>query len=268
MTSDELSRVKQVICAVGYFRGEPKVRRPTEAETPDFGGQATVVDGPENPPFEILGTGFLVRQRTVLTNKHVRLLLDGARHDGIPKHLFRVVFHQVLTDGRGVLFHYRRISHSAWIREMDIAVIAFIPDVNPYCDELSPATFGQTLAARVGTPVMVPGYAFGSNGLEDTAIVRQRREYRIGPVAHYGFVSAVSRRLSGGGVDRLALDVRTVTGMSGAPVCSTDTGRVVGIHYGGTDLLAAFAFPLDLPRVRAILANWDDRVKLLQPFLQ
>jgi len=82
----------------------------------------------------------------------------------------------------------------------------------------------------------------------------------LGPIVQSGYISGVYRLGTDFSHHRIMLDARTDDGMSGAPVCTTDTGTVIGIHYGGIAWLSAHAMPLSVPRMRVQLDAWDRTV--------
>ena len=70
-------RLRSSVCAVGYLTV------PLEQHRLD----------PANPDFYIVGTGFLISETTVLTNRHVlEVLYDAEDNDGIPKDRFLISF--------------------------------------------------------------------------------------------------------------------------------------------------------------------------------
>jgi hypothetical protein len=76
---------------------------------------------------------------------------------------------------------------------------------------------------------------------------------RADPAAWY--ISAIAPYDEGVVVERILLDLRTSPGMNGSPVFDAATGRVIGIHDAGSELITAFAIPLDQKTVDSIAAG-------------
>jgi Trypsin-like peptidase domain len=250
--------MKSIVCAVGYFK---HAERPHENRPDGLGGtaNASAASNPYSPAFKIIGSGFLVRKQTVLTNRHVVHAIRRLKTANVHQDAFRVLFDQCVEGGAVPLDC--PFLGSAWIRETDVGVIEVLPKSVSYFANLSPARFGRCADTTVGLPISVVGYAFGSEGLIDDNDAGQAVAYRVGPMLHQGFISATS--FSGGQLDRLVLDVRTAKCMSGSPVFAAQGGKVIGIHDGGINLVSAFAYPLDIPKCRTILNRWDAQKALL-----
>jgi trypsin-like peptidase len=258
--AETVAAIKAPVCAVGYLTGTSQLRAATAAEQTAYGLPASVMLADSRArAFKILGTGFLVRPQTVITNQHILRDIATLRRSGVASTRFRVVFHQAATKGptRGVLALRPKWTYSAWIREVDIGFIHFSATPGEFVANLRPVEFPAHFVARVGDEVMVPGYALGSELVEEEDDAGETREYRIGPVVQRGVISAIARVGQSGSVYRLLLDVQTARGMSGAPVFNACGDAVVGIHYSGVGKAAEFAIPLDVAAIRTLLAVWD-----------
>ncbi len=159
------------------------------------------------PVGHIQGTGFLIRNDVVLTNRHLV--------DGLNSHVEKTA----ISPDRRILIFIRSIKGSVfheyytWSKvtiidtpEYDLALIGISGDDEPGSHE--PLSFQSILDIEVGMEIGTYGYAFGS-ALTERQELSPTRVYRFGPVLQQGFVSAIAPYSDGHRVDRLLLDART-----------------------------------------------------------
>ena len=83
------------------------------------------LENPQAPYFKVVGTGFLVRETTAITNRHViEGLFDNQANYGFPSSQFFLSF--VVPDGKGGFQNtIRMIRHFASLDNLDIGFIEF-----------------------------------------------------------------------------------------------------------------------------------------------
>jgi hypothetical protein len=214
---------------------------------------------------KIVGTGFLIRHDTVLTCRHViAKTLQARQLKGKPDHPLIAVFFVASEKSIDLRFHAWR--NYGWLNPPldDVGAViidepdAAIRDRQPPLEVLSPYTI------RTGDAVAVIGYPFGTAALVDQNAEGGPRLYRFGPVIQRGFVSAIAPMGHGARVDRLLLDVRTTSAMSGGAVLALASSRIVGVHTGGFETdpaTLAFAAPLNSSIVEVLLRQVDRMLK-------
>jgi S1-C subfamily serine protease len=226
--------------------------------------RAQFVENPNalmQPILKIIGTGFLVAPRTVLTNRHVasnllayckrerlsedeRVLMFGRPHgDAMVQSAHKILRIAIVTDPK-------------WA---DVALIRFAVDDGDPVGVLSPVPLLNHFRAEVGDPMVVYGYAYG-----DALMKRPQGDddgvYRFGPILHHGYVSAIAPFDHSSLVDRLLLDVRTAKGMSGSPVFDPLRKEVVAVHDAGIDGMnfegmIAFGLPISADLIATLMTN-------------
>lgn len=220
--------IKKQTCAIGVLR--------TTVEQ--------FCSNPAESSFRILGTGFLIAKRLVITNRHVLTALKAyCDKESLPLDRRYVAF--VHPTGDAVAQIFREIERTAISIEdgFDVGLIVFKGDAADTLNLTVPAAIPSNHQSEVGDPIAVYGYAFGEVLLKRQVDDRQVI-YRFGPILQQGFISAVAPYDHSGVIDRFLLDVRTAKGMSGGPVFDCQTGTIIGIHNAGIDDTVAFAIPL------------------------
>ncbi|MCC6536061.1 MAG: trypsin-like peptidase domain-containing protein, partial [Bryobacterales bacterium] len=220
--------------------GEEPYRRRLQAALPAIGR----VEIPEHPSIPYAGTGFLVGHGLMMTNRHVAELF-------------------VVGLGRGEL-QFRSDVDSAGIdfrRELDSPASEFfaikkILMVHPYWDMalfeiegLSASREPLTLEAipagdLAGAEIAVVGYPAQDprNDLDlQTRIFGGK--YRVKRLQPGQVRGARETRSFGHPVAAMTHDSSTLGGNSGSALINVETGRVVGLHFGGVYLDANFAVP-------------------------
>ncbi|WP_129649364.1 S1 family peptidase [Peristeroidobacter agariperforans] len=179
----------------------------------------------------IVGTGFLIGSRTIVTAGHVSAELHkegvvGYRRmaafatlspDGVPGFDMVPTTYMATISGSKIDAFDIRSSADISLLRLDRAV-----DYPP----LRPADEGDLV---VGRPVAVCGYPSGARLLFGGTDVE-----RVGPTFQYGFISGVSPSnfVPGSHATGFLASYLTAQTLSGAPVFS-DRGKVLGIHWGG-----------------------------------
>jgi V8-like Glu-specific endopeptidase len=235
-----LNHLRNAVCAVGYLR----------THLVDF-----TRNFEEAEQFEIVGTGFLVREEVVITNRHVIDSLDSETRKGGIADSQQFVLFVIPRPGGRLTITPRQIRHKHCLRNasIDIAFIQF-KVVNPeHFDGVAPVEIDDPRTIRVSEHIAAFGYPHGNALLESGGRVR-----RWGPVLQQGWISGVSpwERLVVE-PDEFLLDLRAAEGISGSPVFRPATGKVFGVIHSGkgrddAPTTTAFAQPLSAD----LLAKW------------
>ena len=265
-----LHRLRNGVCAVGYLM-QPLA---------DYSKVFRLAGN-----FKVVGTGFLVRDDVVITNRHViDNLEDGARTDNIRDSQWFLIF--VLPDsmtapprlaigstpgvpivqspkvrlkGRQARYAYRLRD-----RRLDVAFIEFhIGDAKNFRDA-RPVDIDDPRTLQVSEEIAAFGYPHGEALMERDGSVN-----RWGPVLQQGWISGISPYEGLGTPDEFLLDLRAAEGISGAPVFKPSTGTVCGVLHSGTfdktrgDAVTTTAFAQ--PISGALLADWLAEFDLNRP---
>lgn len=231
--------IRNGVCAVGYLR------EPLE----------TYLQHPESGIFEVVGTGFLVGNTTVLTNRHViGALLGEEVTQVVPRSQFFIQFVVPGHDG-SLRVVPRMIREVSYLGDpgADIGFIRYAIVHEHHFESIQPLAVVENWNLAVSEEVGVCGYPYG------TRMFACGLTFRWGPVVQQGHISAVSPFDTTGIPAEILLDVRTAAGMSGAPVFRPATGEVIGIHYAGIEATTAFAIPLSRGTVTAGLGRFSER---------
>jgi S1-C subfamily serine protease len=231
-----LYRVRNAVCCVGY------------TTVP----RSQYIQDPFKPYFKVVGTGFLVRETTIATNRHVvDGLIDTQLENGFPDDQRVLIFVAPRDDGKMqiVVRLIREIGRLAE-RELDVGFIEFRIGPEDQFKDISPLEIQDSWDLKVSEDIAVCGYPYGHAMLQ-----RDKRVYRWGPVIQSGFISAISPFDVDITPDEILLDVRVATGMSGAPIFRPTDGIVLGILHSGWEAITA----LGLPLTNAIMAEWLTR---------
>jgi hypothetical protein len=236
------ARIRLATCAIGALKV----------------GLEEFANDPSDPRFKILGTGFLIAPRLVLTNRHVALNLNAfLEKDSAPKDRRYAAF--LRPNGEGLTQSFHEFEKIAIVKDQhyDVGLITLRSDSMHPPGE--PVLTSTDASYQVGDPVGVYGYAFGE-GLLKREFGERERIYRFGPVLQQGYISGLAPYDLAGLVDRILLDVRTAKGMSGAPVFDPRTGCVIGLHSSGIDDTVAFAIPISSDMIMAFCQAAKDSV--------
>ena len=218
-----IQRVKPGICAIGYLSV------PADKYVKDL----------TKPYLKVVGSGFLVRETTVITNRHViQGLLSAQSELGFEDDQKILQFVYPRSGGWQQAFctfkHYGMVTNAA----LDFGLIEFVRRSETEFEQCQPLTLGNPSAVAVGDAVAALGYPYGTSMLAEDG-----RVYRFGAVLQQGYVSAIAP-FDGHKPDRFLLDIRTAGGMSGCPVLDSASGEVIGVHYAGMEATIAAAPPL------------------------
>ena len=190
---------------------------------------------PRAPYFQVVGTGFLVRPTTAITNRHViQGLFSQQANLGFPSTQFFLSF--IVPDGKGNFRNtVRMIRHFASLDTLDVGFVEFKIVYEEHFKDIHPLKLASKIDFKLTEKVAVCGYPYGSAILK-----RDSKIYRWGPVFQQGSISAISPFDGATEPDEILLDVRTAGGMSGSPIFRPKTGEVIGIHYAGIEATTAF----------------------------
>ena len=197
--------------------------------------------------FHVIGTGFLVRETTVITNRHViECLFEQQSLNEFPSTQFFLSF--IIPDGKGSFRNtLRMIRHFATLDSIDIGFVEFKIVIEEHFKNIHPLNISTMFDFSLTEEVAVCGYPYGTSMLK-----RESQLYRWGPVIQQGSISAISPFDGATNPDEILLDVRTAAGMSGAPIFKPANGEVIGIHYAGWEATTA----LGLPLIQSFVDNW------------
>lgn len=208
------------------------------------------------PLLKIFGTGFLVAPRTVLTNRHVATnLLAFCAREGLSEDERVLMFGRPHGDAMVQSVHkILRVTIITAPKWADVALIRFAADEGDPVGALSPVPVPNHFRAEVGDSIVVYGYAYG-----DALLKRPQGDddsvYRLGPILHHGYMSAIAPFDHSESIDRLLLDVRTAKGMSGSPVFDPVRKEVIAVHDAGYDNTVAFGLPISADLIGTLMAN-------------
>jgi S1-C subfamily serine protease len=239
-----VDRIHNSVCAIGYL---PIPLKEWKAKAASH-------------PFKVVGSGFLVRATTVMTNRHViRDLLVAAEADYIPDDQLFISFIAPIGHGK-VLNTVRMVRRRVGIlgTDADIGFIEFKREPAEHFEHIHPLAIDETGELQVTEEVYVCGYPHGNRLMEKDGEI-----YRLGPVMQHGYISGLSPFGRATHPDEILLDVRTARGMSGSPVFRPGTGAVIGIHneaIGSSVGVSTTAFAIPLRRAPVIdwLSKFDE----------
>lgn len=242
-----LNRVRNGVCAVGYL-------------TVPLGDYVKYYELPGM--FKVVGTGFLVRDTTVITNGHV---IDDLRSEQGKEYIpdTQLFLSFVVPRRNGPLgITVRLIRHTGFVRNgrIDIGFIEFEIVHPEHFQDIAPLAIDEAFGLEVSEHIGAFGYPHGSTLSEKDG------RLRWGPVLQQGWVSGVSPYEGSGTVDEVLLDLRAEEGMSGSPIFRPSTGSAAGILHSGIrakssderfGTTTAFGQPLDRSTLWKWLAEYD-----------
>jgi len=234
-----ISRVRNGVCAVGYLtvplnKYLRKIR---------------------SPFFQVVGTGFLIREATVITNRHViNALMMRQANLGFPSSQFFIQFYAPTNEPQPNLT-IRMIRHFSVLsnESLDIGFLEFDIIDETHFHDISPLDIASTFDFHVSDEIAICGYPYGT-----AMLTKNSKVYRWGPIIQQGYISAVSPFDNVTEPDELLLDIRTAGGMSGAPIFKPSTGEVIGIHHSGREATTAYGLPFTNKTLNNWLEVFDD----------
>jgi endonuclease G len=218
--------------------GEKAARATLEAALPAIGR----VELPDHPSLPYGGTGFVVGDGLLMTNRHVaELFASGLGRDElsfIPGQSAAVDFLRERDRPDSLLFQIRRVAmvHPYW--DMALLVVDGLATVDPLrLSTVPPGDLREHDVAVVGYPALDPRNAvdiqnkiFG--GVFNIKRLQPGKLREVTDIRSFGHpVAAVTH------------DSSTLGGNSGSAVVDVASGEVVGLHFAGLYLEANYAVP-------------------------
>lgn len=243
--SDIYRSVRNGVCAIGYLTQPLDVYR----------------QNLESDIFQVIGTGFLVDEPIVITNRHViGALFDSMITNIVPKNQLFIQF--VAPDEYAKLrLVPRMIREVSYLDnpKLDIGFIKYKVVIEEHFESIEPLPIVSSWDLKVSERVGICGYPYGTY-LQTSGLV-----FRWGPVVQQGHISAVSPFDTTDLPEEILLDVRTARGMSGAPIFRPETGDVIGVHYAGIEATTAFGIPVTSDTVAAGIGEFDKNRRVWNP---
>jgi len=235
---ESLRELRNGVCGIGYLTV------PMEEYSKD----------PTRPFFKVVGTGFLVRTTTILTNRHViELMLSTQRDTGFSDNQRLLMF--VYPQGEfGMGVGFAKMKKFGYITDpsLDVGICEVGPLPEEALGQIKPLDLRKDERLTIGDPIAVCGYPYGHSMLHKNSKV-----YRWGPVVQQGFISALSPFDTAKEPEEILLDVRAAGGMSGAPVFRLDDGKIIGILHSTWEATTALALTIRQEAVDAWLKQHD-----------
>lgn len=219
--------------------GKGKIKKRIEAALPSIGR----IELPNHPKLPYGGTGFVVGQNLLMTNRHVaEIFATGLGNEGL---LFR--------SGHTAGIDFKKENNGGSTSYFRVAKILMI---HPYWDMALLVTEGLnshhkplTLSVQhpgdmAGREVAVIGYpapddrndlAVQNRVFRDLFYVKRMQPGKLGPRARI--------ESFGHFVDSITHDSSTLGGNSGSAAIDVETGHVVGLHFMGLYLKTNYAVP-------------------------
>ena len=236
--------------------GKKAARATIQAALPAIGR----VELPNHPSLPYGGTGFVVGDGLLMTNRHVaELFATGLGRETlsfIPGQSAAVDFLRERDRPESLLFQIRRVAmvHPYW--DMALLVVEGLSSVTPLSlSTAQPEDLRERDVVVVGYPALDPRNAVDVQNRIFAGVfnVKRLQPGRLRDVE--------SIRSFGHAVEAVTHDSSTLGGNSGSAVVDVKTGDVVGLHFAGVYLEANYAVPAhELARDRRVVeagVNFD-----------
>ncbi|SFO69907.1 endonuclease G [Chitinophaga sp. YR627] len=194
-----------------------------------------------HPSYEWLGTGWMVAEDIVVTNRHVAQEFGSRNGEGF---VFRQLLDTPVTSSIDFLreqdlspdlsFQVVKILHIEDDRGPDIAFLKVAPTGNKTLPPQLPLFTGTSLS---NTDVAVIGYPARDSRIPDVALM----EDIFGKI--YNFKRLAPGKITAVTQERLFHDCTTLGGCSGGVVFDLVSGQAVGLHFAGRFLESNYAVP-------------------------
>jgi len=237
LESNIVEKIHDGVCAIGYL--------PIPL--------STWQKNPASHPFEIIGSGFMVRETTVITNRHViRDLLKAAEGNDIPDSQLFISF-IAPREGSNFIGTVRMIRRRVGVSgaNKDVGFIEFQREPTEHFSKINPLTITESKQLHLTEEVNICGYAHANK-----LVVKNNEVYRWGPVFQQGYISGISPYGKADSPDEILLDVRTAKGMSGSPVFRPKSGEVIGIFNSAISSSGQSTTSFAIPLVKSVLEDW------------
>lgn len=222
-----------------------KNKKKLEAVIPSVGR----IEVKNHPLYPWVGTGWLVAENVVITNRHVALHFGMRKGDKFISRINSSTHEKIQAR-----IDFREEHMQSGEAEFNITDILYIePDNGPDIaflqvkgDLPNPISLAKAIDLKHGDDVVTVGYPGSDN------ISEEERELIMEKV--YGNVYDVKRLLPGKIMNNFGNyfthDCSTLPGSSGSVVLDLNSGEAVGIHYGGKYLEKNYAIPASIIRER------------------
>lgn len=224
-----LCGVKNAVCAVGYLAVDL---------------EKYALNPFERDYFRVVGSGFLIRDSTVITNRHV---IEGMRYclnkNRFPDDRRMVQFAYPRADGWQTAMCGVEFISTVDNEDIDVGFIDITRLPEKEFDQCVKLNLIDDRRLFVGQSVAMLGYPQG-NDLFVNPTVDSQIVYRFGAVLQQGHISALAPFDIAPPYSRVLSDIRTCESMSGSPLFDPETGLVISLHTGSNKVTTAFSIPL------------------------
>jgi len=207
-----ISSVKQAVCAIGFTYAPPdKFVRDARASS-----------------FEVVGSGFLIESRLVMTCAHVLTALTSwMRKKRLPETAAYLQF--IIPKGGGWEVTYRHFDIMGANPKFDIASVRARSAPAEIYDPPPASVVKASDQIEVGEEIGLVGFPHGS-----VLLGKNPSLVRFGPLFQRGSVSALTP-YDGTTPNEILLDLVTAGAASGSPIFRIATGEVIGVLAKGQE---------------------------------
>ena len=209
----QVARVKQAVCAIGF----------TDAPPEKF------VQDARASSFEVVGSGFLIESRLVMTCAHVLTeLTSWMGKKRLPETAAYLQF-IIPRGGGGWEVTYRHFDVMGANPKLDIASVRARSAPAARHDPPPVSVIKASDQIEVGEEIGLVGFPHGS-----ALLGKKRSLIRFGPLFQRGSVSALTP-YDGNTPNEILLDLITAGAASGSPIFRIATGEVIGVLARGQE---------------------------------